>query len=341
MRFGRWLQEQQALLEGGNVKIGDHSAVPIDLMKHKRSEVQGHIHDFLHSVHDHVHEHGKEHLFGRNAQALHTGSAYAGSTKEFMNKETSDHTFRNVYGKHKVGDIDCMVPHHHLEKGSHLEKALQPGQNHGHYSVVGTKRVGTQLHALIKHKKSGETHQVDFEGAHYKGHHPSKWNQLSTNSHPEDMKAGIKGVHHKLLLNAAIKGAHTIHGVHVMKNGKVKSEGEHPVKTFAVSSGMRVAYKHTGEKHESGHQILHKVESKDKPTYITSPDRIAKHTFDHNDSRTVNDMHSFHGVLRNMKRHFSPEQVHRTISHYHDVLKRTDPDSPETKKSLEILKKHT
>ena len=323
-RFGAWLKEQFDLHEGGNVKIGDHTAEAIDLTKHKRSEMSAHVHDFLHSVHQHVHDNGGGHLFGKNAAALHKGTAFAGSTKEFMNKKTSDRTFTHTYGKKKVGDIDAMVDHSHMKKGGHLEKALAPGTKHGKFTVVGHKRIGTQIHALIKHHDTGKTHQVDFESSTYHGDHPSEWNQLSTNSHKEDMKSGVKGVHHKLLLNAAVKGHKTITG---SLKGK---EGKYPTHTFSVSHGMRQAHRLS----KSGG--LEKVESKHKPTYETDPKEIAHKVFSHKNA----EIHSFHGVVRSIKKHMTPEQQKRTLDHYKENLSRTDPNSSETKKSLTILKHH-
>ena len=326
------------LSEGGNVKIGNHSSVPIDLTKHNRNKMTGDVKDFLHSVHNHVHKNTGEHLFGHNKAALRSGTAYAGSTREFMNKNTSDDTFINKYGKKRVGDIDVMVPHHHLKKGGSVEQALQPGQKHGKFSVIGTKRIGTQVHAMVHHHETGENHQVDFEGAKYEGNHPSKWNQLSTNSHKEDMSAGIKGVHHKLLLNAAVKGSKTIHGVTLDRKKNIKTEGEHPAKTFSTQYGVRDAYRHTGGIHSSGAKILEKVGPRHKPTYMSDPQKIAHSTFGHKKA----EIDSFHGVVRSMKKHFSPKQISRTITNYHDknTLKRINPNSKQTKTSVAILRKH-
>lgn len=184
------------LTEGGNVKIGDHQASPIDVKKMGRSNVHSDVKGALESVHDSFHKaHGKD-LFGPKKAALHSGSVYSGSTKSLFDKKIPDAEFT----KHKssVGDVDVKVPKEHLND---LKDHIKVGDKHGKYTVTGTKRSGTELHALMKHE-NGKHHQFDFEGSEYHKGAPHPFEQFAHSAHWDDTKSGIKGVHHKILLNA-------------------------------------------------------------------------------------------------------------------------------------------
>lgn len=192
LTFKRFL----TLNEGGNVKIGDVSANPINIDKSNREQVSSDIHGFLHGLHKSFHaEHGKD-LFGKDSSALKDGSVFSGSTHHLFDKNISNDEF----AKHKsvVGDIDVKVPKEHMEK---LHAHLTPGKKIGKYTVVGVKRGGGEHHALIKHD-NGQVHQIDLEGTEYQHDKPSKFDQFSHSSNWEDVQSGMKGVHHKVLLNA-------------------------------------------------------------------------------------------------------------------------------------------
>lgn len=183
---------------GGNVKVGDVHATPIKVTEHTRGDVAHDIHHMLSAVHDSLHaEHGI-HLFGKDKKALNTHSAFSGSSAHLYNKSIPDKEFAKH--KPKMGDVDVQIPHKHAVKlGDHLTK----GKKFGKYSVAGVSRHGLETTALMKHKDSGETHQVDFEHVDYHKDEPTKGDQLIHNSHWDDTKAGIKGEHHKSLINSA------------------------------------------------------------------------------------------------------------------------------------------
>lgn len=194
--------KQFVLLEGGNVKVKDSegkevSAAPFS--SQNRTERAKDVHDALMSIHNSFHKATGKHLFGKDAKALQTGSAYSGSTKQFMNKDKekiSDSDFSKH--KSKVGDVDVQVAKEHKED---LAKHFQPGQRHGKYTVVGTKKSGSELHVVMRHD-NGEHHQFDFEHVNYEKEEPTQAEQFLHSSSWEDARKGIKGVHHKILINA-------------------------------------------------------------------------------------------------------------------------------------------
>jgi hypothetical protein len=203
------------LSEGGNIKVktSDNREVSAAPFKVKdRAKQTADIHTALKSIHDSYHKETGSHLFGKNTKALETGSAFAGSTKHFMNGHILDHEFK----KHKpmVGDIDAQIPMEHKDA---LAKHLKPGDRHGAYTVVGTKKHGTETSAVMKHD-NGEHHQFDFEGTHYDGHEPHKHERFLHSADWNDAKAGISGAHHKILLNAAGRDSHKFSITHGLRS---------------------------------------------------------------------------------------------------------------------------
>jgi len=191
------LSFKEILDEGGNVKLKTgETAVPIKITPENRAQVQKDTHDMLHAMHQSFNKAYGEDLFGKNAKALATGSTYSGSTKSLMDKSISDVEFT----KHKkeAGDIDVKIPQEHMPT---LAQHLTPGQKFGKYTYVGMKSGGGEHHAIMRHD-SGEHHQIDFEKSTYQNHEPSEFDQFAHSADWGDIKLGIKGAHHKQLLNA-------------------------------------------------------------------------------------------------------------------------------------------
>lgn len=191
------LRFKQYIVEGGNQKVGEVAAAPFSVTAANRGERRSDIHKALHAIHNSFHATTGEHLFGAGHAALKSGSAYAGSTRHLMGTGVADDEFAKH--KPKVGDVDVQIPHEHKDK---LASHLSVGQKYGNYTVAGVKKSKNDLTAIMKHK-NGEHHQFDFEGVKYDGHEPSKGDQFSRSSHWTDTTKGIKGAHHKMLLNAA------------------------------------------------------------------------------------------------------------------------------------------
>jgi len=180
------------LAEGGNIKVGDHAAAPFKVTAENRDSRVKDIHDSMHALNKSFHaEHG-HHLFdGGKAH-------YGGSSMQLMDKDIPAAEF----AKHKptVGDVDVHVPH---ENGDKLHDHLKPGTKFGKYTVAGVKKHGIDVSAVMKHD-NGETHQIDF----IKGKHARAEQSFLHSSHWDDVKKGVKGSHHKLLLNTAAGETH-------------------------------------------------------------------------------------------------------------------------------------
>jgi len=249
---------KQFIIEGGNVKIGEHSADSIHVTPENREQHQKDIHDMLSSVHDSFHKETGKHLFGKNKKALNTGSAYSGSTRSFMDKKIPHEEF----AKHKpeVGDVDVQIPKEHAQA---LHQHIQPGKKFGKYTVLGVKKSGTESHALMKHD-SGKTHQIDFEHTQYEHDEPSKFEQFSHSSDWKDIKHGIKGVHHKVLMNAIGGKTHKFS----TSQGLGNREGEPNWSTETHHITHTLFGKHADEKHlHSFSGLVHNIKHHTPPEH--------------------------------------------------------------------------
>lgn len=213
------LKFKRFIIEGGNIKVGakgsEVSAEPFSVTAKNRSERRADIHHALGSIHDAFHaEHG-EHLFGENQHLLHSGNAYTGSTNDLMGRHVGDKEF--AHHKPVVGDIDTQVSKDHKDK---LASTLKPGRKFGKYTVVGTKKHGNEISAVMRHE-NGEHHQFDFQGVHHPG---SESERFLHSSHWEDTKKGIKGAHHKILINAVGGDSHKFSITHGLRSRTDESD---------------------------------------------------------------------------------------------------------------------
>jgi hypothetical protein len=197
------------LSEGGNIKVGDVSANEIAITPKNRSQVAGDIHGALKAMHDSYNKATGNHLLGKGAKALSTGSAFSGSTHHLMDSSIGDEEF----AKHKpiVGDLDIKVNKDHAD--DFAQNHLKPGTKYGKYTVVGTKKGAGTHHVLMRHD-NGSVHQFDLMKGEYSNHEPTEFEKFSHSSNWEDVKAGIKGMHHKILLNAAGGDKHKFSVMH-------------------------------------------------------------------------------------------------------------------------------
>ena len=203
---------KQYIVEGGNVKIDNVGANPISITPENRKQVTTDVAGFLHGLNNtHKLQHGS-HLFGENGSAISNGTAFSGSTHHLFDKKINDQDFAHY--KPVVGDLDVKVPREHLAA---LSDHLQPGKSYGAYTVVGHKKSADGYNALIKHD-NGQVHQIDFEGSDYDNKGPSEFDKFAHSSNWDDVKAGIKGAHHKILLNAVGGDKHKFSILHGLGN---------------------------------------------------------------------------------------------------------------------------
>jgi hypothetical protein len=208
----------QYIAEGGNVKLEGVSADPIVMTKENRNPLTTDVTGFLHGLNNEHKLHHGAHLFGPNSSAISSGDAFSGSTHHLFDKNINDEEFAHY--KPIVGDLDVKVPKEHLKT---LAQHLQPGKTFGKYTVVGHKKSSDGYNALLKHE-NGQVHQMDFEGADYNQDKPLEFDKFAHSSNWQDVKSGIKGAHHKILLNAIGTDKHKFSVLH----GLGSREGDNP-----------------------------------------------------------------------------------------------------------------
>lgn len=235
------LRFKSFIVEGGNIKVGpkgsETSAAPFSVSSKNRGERRSDIHHALGSIHDAFHaEHG-EHLFGHNQALLHSGHAYTGSTADLMGHHVSNEDF----AKHKptVGDVDTQVSMEHKNK---LESTLKAGRRFGKYTVVGTKKHGNEISAVMRHD-NGEHHQFDFQGVKHPG---SESERFLHSSSWQDTKKGIKGAHHKILINAVGGDIHKFSITHGLRSRTDESDQgvSHPTEVAHALFGHKANPEH-------------------------------------------------------------------------------------------------
>jgi hypothetical protein len=303
------------LIEGGNLQLPDaHGQLvgadpmhmdPAHPQAVSRKERQGDLHDALSQMSDEHAQKTGNHIFGPNHEALNDRSAFMGSSNAFMDPKISHKEFAQF--KPKVGDVDIAIPEEHTGT---LADQLKPGKRYGKYTFVGGKKSGTQNLGLFRHD-DGRVQQIDMEPATYENGRPSEWNQFAHGSDWGDVKSGVKGAFHKLLLRS-VTAAQGADGV--VRNKKGDTRKFIPNYSFSVDRGMRPSHAQIGQ--ENGDTIYREMTPKESQ-YDTSLPSIYGKMF--GKSPTPEDMKTFgsyHGVLDSMKKHLNPEQQSRVADRY-------------------------
>lgn len=193
------LRFKQFIIEGGN--IGQAAPFPSE----HRAKLQPQITKALEDIHGHFKREHNAELFGSGAASIKTGSAFAGSTKHFFDKDISDSAYSKAMPH--TGDIDVQADNRHADTIKHQFEQKHNrlmGKKFGNFEVVGHKNHGTTSSMVIKHPE-GHHIQVDIEHAHYEGDHPHEGERFVNSSDFGDRQIGAKGVHHKLMLHAIAK----------------------------------------------------------------------------------------------------------------------------------------
>ncbi len=234
IRFSRFL------IEGGNVKVGEHQSEPLRVTEHNREKHQHDIHNALSQIHDSFHAKHGEHLFGPDKKALNNRSIFTGSSKNLMQNKISHAEFAKY--KPNVGDVDIQVPKHLTSK---VKEHLATGSKFGKYTVLGKASHGTTISAVMQHD-NGQKHQFDFSPGHYVNGSPTRGSSFLHGSSWADTKRGIKGAHRQMLINAAGGEHHkfsSIHGLKPREDAANKSGISDPKKIAHTLFGPKADHK--------------------------------------------------------------------------------------------------
>lgn len=305
------LRFKKFLKEGGNLPFntGEGERVSDNVESKNRDEQQGHFREFFnHLDSDFQKKHGHN-LFGN---ALKNNTFASGSAEGYMDPSISSERFAKA--KPTMGDFDVQVPHEHKQK---LEDHLQPGQQYGNFKVVHIKKGGSQTHAIVQHLGTGQHHQIDFEPVEYdeKTQEPKPFERFAHNSHINDLEQGLKGVHHKYLLQS-IPHAYSAPSLISKMTGRGKAraetreEGNVAPYSFSVDKGMRQKWKQVDT--QDGKPVVQEQPSKGAE-YTKDLPTIYKNLFNREGSeQDIQDMHHFGGLVDHIKKHI-PQEHHGKI----------------------------
>lgn len=302
------------LLMGGNIKFEDEEAEQIDLKKYSRDEIVPKLKKSLASISLKFKQEFNQELLSK--EAFDSNQFLSGSAFHFFSLESIP-TKTFIKYKDSLGDIDTQVDY---SLSDNLEKFLDSslGDKEKFYQLVlkGFKRTSNQFITLwtfsLNSNKSINI-QIDMEMVEFtKDEVPSEWAIFSHSSSWADMKLGIKGVFHKLLLRALTNKDDNKFIVRMKtKDKEVKSN----LWSFSVAKGLREKYIYFKEGN------YYKEIKPEDSTYITDLYKIFSILFSSKPSKAdLKDFNSFSGLLSLMKRKLNPEQINKTIQNFADLL---------------------
>ena len=241
------VENRERLMEGGNLALRGHEAEHLDLKVTNRSYIVPILNNLLVSIDAAFAKQFKKPLW--SPELLKSGEFLSGSSLHFFNvKGIDDETF--VTKKPTVGDMDTMV---NKELETDLREFLTQNEDKqiGPAILRGFQRGNEQFSSLWELQNPPIKIQIDFEFVEFEGDRPTDWARFSHSSAWDDLQAGVKGVFHKLLIQAFT--ALTRREFYLRKmvgRGKARQEEDVPtvdnMYSFAVSSkeggGLRAKY---------------------------------------------------------------------------------------------------
>lgn len=177
---------------GGNVKIGDHVAQPIKITPEFIEDIRSDIISVMYSIGYRIRQDKLFSCYG--AGGILNLDCFTGSITHLMSGRIPEKELLKY--KPTFGDVDIQVD----RSCEYILKDLfQPGFQAGPYEYRGRSNHGNETSVLMQHRVTGEIHQFDFQYVDQPGSEPQRFLHSSEWT---DIRLGVKGAHHKLLLNA-------------------------------------------------------------------------------------------------------------------------------------------
>ncbi len=305
--FSNWLSE------GGNVKIGNIQATPIDMTKiERKSFVKELINNLLILNKTFEKEYGFK--IWDDEKYLTSGKAFSGSSEHFINLDITDEEYAKY--KKKTGDIDIQLSDQ-LEK--QLHEFFKKYKKFGTMEYIGQSQSAVgQISALFNFKNYKDLKpQVDFEFVSVDDSgKPTPFSHWSRSSAWKDIEQGIKGVAHKFSISC-LDHAFTfdINLQKGKKNPKVTKEKVHMF-AFSVKNGLRSKYELIDKKTNTWEAIPAK-----KGNYTKSISEIFETLFHKKATKNdIENFNSFIGVIKMVKKYFDKKQQKDFVDAYIEFL---------------------
>ena len=315
--FSQYIRESQEniLQEGGNAVINGYTASYIDLEKFNRKEVSDDVYDAINKINDAFKKETGLPLW--SDKLLKKRTFMSGSSLTFFDVSIPDDEYSTY--KKKVGDIDLQVDHLMADKiRAFLRK--NEGRKFGKSVLVGVKSALADTDITIfRFDKYDLNVQLDFEYVPYDADgFPTEWSMFSRSSAWADMKKGIKGVAHKLLMRAmTYPKEETFIRQKNTPRGKDKRMTDH-LFAFSVSKGLRAKYQPVLD--ENGKQLIqdglpvYKALSTKESDYKMSLDTIFLMYFGTEPKGNDRElMKSFTGLIELAKKYYTPQQHKKVV----------------------------
>lgn len=334
MKNFKFMNFSEFLFEGGNARITDRESgeilvrsQKIDLKKFDRSELVESILEMLQKLNQMFKKkYGKE--IWKDLEILRSGHAFSGSSEFFIDQKISDQEFLKF--KPFMGDIDVIIPENLSEDFREFMPSLAGRKITSSMTYLGQDRVdfkSTWLGIFNYKSADGELNlQIDFEFGEWdvKQQSPTEWAKFSHGSSWEDIKQGMKGVHHKFLIinltRALSKRDDVIIATPASTPEKIrlvsgkKAESTPRMLAFSVDKGLRFKYKQMEDENAKPIRINKKIVFQEVPAskseyYKTIP-QIFSHIFGENPTKKeIEDFKSFEGLIKIAKDRLSKEEI--------------------------------
>jgi len=295
-----------------------------------------------------------------NKKILKNGVAFNGSTSFIMNPEIHDDEV--IPYKSTSGDLDIMVKESdksdlwHLLNQFEAKPKIMKDVVYMGSNKLSISAIGDQINSVFE-VRFGDIvtqSQVDWEFTQFEGKGetevPAEYSRFGHSSSLSDAQNGFKGVSHKYILRALAGGASLRKDVLILtprgsyeKPAFKKTKGEHitelRMEKFFISRGLRRAYEpmfipDTNEPWIEDGKRVYKEKRPDDSNYETSIKEMFKILFNDVNSRDLQKMWSFVGIVDLMNKYLDKRSITDTFERFLDIqwgfggqkLERDDPN---------------
>lgn len=313
---------QKLLQEGGNLILKDKEgnvvgiAEKIDFESVSRRKFLKDFRRFFISI-NRFHEEKFGEPVWPDVHGFYDGAFFNGSASFLFCDKISDEEF--VRNKPSVGDVDLTVPE---SKEQSVRKVLsiffRMDEIINGIKYSGHKESKDQILFLFDYDTGERNYsvQVDFEFVEYEEGEPTDFEQFVHNSSWSDIKEGLRGSLHKILIQAIAKGSSQIKNGTVItpKRGQVSTAKRHrnaAIYSFSVPEGLRIKYKpEAGDKY--------RFTPASESSRVQDVSEIFRRLFKKppESDREIKLFHSFKGTLQLMNKYYDEKTIEDVFTIY-------------------------
>lgn len=243
--------------------------------------------------------------------------------KYFAGSTTSLFKYKSfIKYKHIVGDIDIMIDSkifNLFEEFSLYFYTLDLGN----FKYIGQDRssFGTTFLSVFEYTQGTNkvNIQIDFEKHDFIDGKPTEWSKFSHSSSFEDLKLGLKGVHHKFLLTNITRIISEVNNISIATKGSTpnkirlvsgsKAEYLPSFMAFSVDKGIRFKYKQLENCTHEGRNVYKEVPVNESK-FVTEPAQIFQLLFGKNcDIQEYKQFNSTIGLCKLIKKYYTEEYI--------------------------------